>query len=88
MPPPWSITRELMLVADRSLAGHLLSQHIRRHVHKLDLSRRADQRIRYGLPGRGAGDLLDHVGERFQLPDADGGDHVDSRRKQDPTSCQ
>ena len=63
-------------------AGQPVPQGLRRHVHQLDLARRADDRIGHTLPGRGAGDLRHHVGQGIQVPDTDGGDHVDSRRKQ------
>src|SRR5215468_9776532 len=63
-------------------AGHPVPQHLRRDVDKLYLVRRPDNRVRHGPPGRGAGDLRHHVAERFQVRDADGGDHVDPRREQ------
>jgi len=63
-------------------ASHPVTQSLRRQVHQLDLMRRADDRIRHGLPERGAGDLLDYVGQGIQVPDTDGRDHVDTRLKQ------
>jgi hypothetical protein len=53
-------------------------QRLRRHVHQLDLARRADHWIRHGFPARDSGDLLGYVAERFQLTDSDCGDHVDA----------
>ena len=63
-------------------AGQPVPQGLWRRVHQLDLARGADDRIGHSLPRRGAGDLRHHVGEGIQVPHTDGGDHVDSRRKQ------
>jgi hypothetical protein len=42
----------------------------------------ADHGVGHGLPLRHAGDLLDHVVERLEVLDVDGGDDVDARPQQ------
>src|SRR6185437_10593370 len=57
---------------------HPAPQRFRRHVDQLDLVGGPDHGVGDGLALRHAGDLLDHVVERFQVLDVDGGDDVDA----------
>ena len=61
---------------------HPAAQRLRRHVDELDLVGRPDDGVGNGLPLRHAGDLLDHVVERLQVLDVDGGDDVDAGLQQ------
>jgi hypothetical protein len=49
------------------------SANLRCQIHHLDLVRRADDRIRHALPGRGAGDPRHHVGRLARDEGIDGG---------------
>jgi len=61
---------------------HPAAQRLRRHVHQFDLFGRPDHGVGHRFPLWHAGDLLDHVVERLQVLDVDGGDDVDARPQQ------
>ena len=62
--------------------GQAPPQRLGGHVLQLDLVGRADDGVRHGLALRYAGDLLDHVVDRLQVLDVDGGDDVDPGSQQ------
>ena len=62
--------------------GQAPPQRLGGHVLQLDLVGRADDGVGDGLPLRDAGDLLDHVVDRLQVLDVDGGDDVDAGGQQ------
>ena len=62
--------------------GQAPAQRLGGHVLQLDLVGRADDRVGHRLALRHAGDLLDHVVERLQVLDVDGGDDVDAGGQQ------
>ncbi len=62
--------------------GHPAPQRLRAHVDQFDLVRPAHDLVGDGLPLAHARDRLDHVAERLQVLDVDGGDDVDAGREQ------
>ena len=57
---------------------HPAAQRLGGHVDELNLVGGPDHRVGHRLALRHAGDLLDHVGDRLEVLDVDGGDHVDA----------
>ena len=64
--------------------GHAAAQRLGGHVDQLDLVGGPDDRVGHRLALLDAGDPLDHVVERLEVLDVDGGDHVDARRRAAP----
>ena len=57
---------------------HPAAQRLGGHVDQLNLVGGPDDRVGHRLPLRHAGDLLNHVVDRLQVLDVDGGDHVNA----------
>ena len=60
-------------ISARTKMPFCASPNLRFQTHRLDLVRRADDRIRHALPGRGAGDPRHHVGRLARDEGIDGG---------------